>query len=282
MTCEQARQSDMVSYLSSLGYEPSKIKGNDYWYLSPIRAEKTPSFKVNRKLNQWYDHGEGKGGNLIDFAILYHECTVADFLNIFDGNAPFTAHEKVGPADYNQPEPKIEILSEKKIFSSELLHYLLERKIDIPIADDYCREVVYRFNGSNYFAIGFKNDSGGFELRNKYFKGSSSPKGLTLIKNSADTLCVFEGFLDFVSYLTLTKIMDVPVQDFLVLNSLSFIEKCIPVLADYSSVRLFVDNDDAGRKAALYLCSLDEKITDESKGYRNYKDLNDFLNNKRR
>lgn len=282
MTCEQAKQSDMVSYLSTLGYEPSKIKGNDYWYLSPIRAEKTPSFKVNRKLNVWYDHGEGKGGSLIDFAILYHECTVADFLKILDGN-PSNGRQNINPSPVKEvPEPKIEILSEKKIFSSELLNYLNERKIDITIADAHCCEVIYRFNSENYFAIGFKNDKGGFELRNKYFKGCSSPKGPTLIKNSADVLCVFEGFFDFLSYLTMTKIMDVPAQDFLILNSLSFVESCMPVLADYSGVRLFVDNDNAGQKAALYLCSLDEKISDESKGYRNYKDLNDFLNNKRK
>lgn len=282
MTCEQAKQSDLVNYLSSLGYEPSKIKGNDYWYLSPIRAEKTPSFKVNRKLNVWYDHGEGKGGNLIDFAILYHECTVADFLNILDGNSSFQKQEIVKFESPLMPGPKIEILSEKKIFSSELLHYLRERKIDLRIADTYCSEVIYRFNSSNYYAIGFKNNAGGFELHNKYFKGSSSPKSFTLIKNSADILCVFEGFFDFLSYLTLTKIMDVPAQDFLILNSLSFVESCIPVLADYSAVRLFADNDNAGQKAALYLCSLDEKISDESKGYCNYKDLNDFLNNKRK
>src|SRR5919199_1336957 len=69
-SCEEVRQMDIVSYLSSLGYQPSKIRNHDYWYHSPLRNEKTPSFKVNRKLNRWYDHGIGKGGNLIDFAIL--------------------------------------------------------------------------------------------------------------------------------------------------------------------------------------------------------------------
>jgi DNA primase len=69
-SCTEARQMDIVSYLSTLGYEPAKIRNFDYWYLSPLRSEKTPSFKVNRKLNLWYDHGIGKGGNVIDFAIL--------------------------------------------------------------------------------------------------------------------------------------------------------------------------------------------------------------------
>ena len=36
----------MIDYLSKLGYQPAKIKNNDYWYLSPLREERTPSFKV--------------------------------------------------------------------------------------------------------------------------------------------------------------------------------------------------------------------------------------------
>ena len=69
----------MVDYLSRLGYQPTKIKNADYWYLSPLRNEKTASFKINRKLNCWYDHGIGKGGNIIDFAILFHNCTISKF-----------------------------------------------------------------------------------------------------------------------------------------------------------------------------------------------------------
>ena len=75
-----ARQLDLVEYLQDLGHHPQKIRGNDYWYLSPLRSEKTASFKVNRKLNLWYDHGLGKGGSLIDFGMLYFNCSVKEFL----------------------------------------------------------------------------------------------------------------------------------------------------------------------------------------------------------
>jgi len=77
----EAKQIDLVDYLAALGHQPKKIRNQDYWYLSPMRIEKTPSFKVNRSLNVWYDHGIGKGGNLIDFGILYFNCTVGDLLN---------------------------------------------------------------------------------------------------------------------------------------------------------------------------------------------------------
>ena len=86
LSIEEARRADIVDYLAKLGHEPSKIKGSDYWYSSPLRNEKTPSFKVNRKLNRWYDHGLGKGGNIIDFAILYNNCTIGEFLRQLSGH----------------------------------------------------------------------------------------------------------------------------------------------------------------------------------------------------
>ena len=78
--CQQANQLDLVDYLQTLGFAPQKIRGNDYWYISPLRDEKTASFKVNHKLNAWYDHGDGRGGKLVDFGILYFNCTVTELL----------------------------------------------------------------------------------------------------------------------------------------------------------------------------------------------------------
>ena len=67
LSCEQAKLIDLVDYLSSLNYHPQKVHNQDYWYLSPLRQERTASFKVNKKLNVWFDFGLGKGGDIIDF-----------------------------------------------------------------------------------------------------------------------------------------------------------------------------------------------------------------------
>ncbi len=76
MNCDEANQIDMTDYLSSLGYEPTKIRGNDYWYLSPFRQEKEASFKINRCKNIWYDRGLAKGGNVIDFVTEHYRYNV--------------------------------------------------------------------------------------------------------------------------------------------------------------------------------------------------------------
>lgn len=88
---KEAKQIDLVEYLSTLGFSPAKIRGNDYWYLSPLREEKTPSFKIDRKINCWYDHAFGKGGNIIDFGMYYFNCTDAEFIKNLNGNFLFTS-----------------------------------------------------------------------------------------------------------------------------------------------------------------------------------------------
>src|SRR5688572_24789273 len=80
MNCEQANQIDLVDYLHALGYDPKKINGNDYWFHSPFRQEKDPSFKVERSKNIWYDHGLGKGGKLVNFATEFYQCNVSEAL----------------------------------------------------------------------------------------------------------------------------------------------------------------------------------------------------------
>lgn len=80
MNCEQANLIDLVDYLHSLGYDPKKIRGEDHWYLSPLREEKEASFKVNKNKNVWFDHGLGKGGKLVDFATEYFRCDVSETL----------------------------------------------------------------------------------------------------------------------------------------------------------------------------------------------------------
>ncbi|MCH5719186.1 CHC2 zinc finger domain-containing protein [Niabella hibiscisoli] len=80
MTIKDAKAIDMVRYLSTIGHEPSKIRGDDYWFYSPFRTEHTPSFKVNRKLNKWFDFEEGKGASLIDLLLALEDTSIPEML----------------------------------------------------------------------------------------------------------------------------------------------------------------------------------------------------------
>lgn len=279
LSISEAKEMDMVNYLSALGHEPAKIRNNDYWYLSPLREEKTPSFKVNRKLNRWYDHGLGRGGNLIDFGIEYHRCTFGELLNKLSGNLSFQKpHAQMVKSVYEQ-EPKIKVLGDFELTSYALLRYVEQRHIPIEIAQKYCREIRYELNEKTYYGIGFKNDSGGWEIRNPYFKASSSPKDITTIKNGSDEAVVFEGFTDFLTFKVLHKNLPENSQDFVVLNSVSFFERVRLFMEQHRAIRLYLDWDASGQNYSRRALSMSNRYTDESKLYKNHKDLNDWLVN---
>jgi hypothetical protein len=279
LSISEAKELDMVNYLSALGHEPSKIRNNDFWYLSPLRDERTPSFKVNRKLNRWYDHGLGRGGNLIDFAIRYHGCTVGELLQSLSGNLSLQKPVFRQPLKEEEPENQITIMRDCALSSYALLRYLNQRRISIEIADRYCRELRYELNGKTYYGIGFKNDLGGYEIRNPYFKASSSPKGITTFDNGTDEVVVFEGFTDFLSFRTVHKNEPEDRFDFVVLNSVSFFEKARPFMERHEAIRLYLDRDTTGQNYSRYALSLSEKYRDESSLYQHYKDFNDWAVN---
>ena len=290
--CKGANQIDLVNYLETLGHEPSKIKNQDYWYLSPLRNENTPSFKVNQKLNLWYDHGTGKGGNVVDFGIEYFRCTVSEFLQLLNGNS-ISSGVSLSSKNDNRQSSNSRIANEKKdnladkivivdvrtLENKSLLHYLENRSIPEELAKEHCKEIDFSLKGRKHTAIGFQNISGGYELRNENFKGSSSPKDITFIDTQAKSAVVFEGFFDYLSYKMMNQ-KSVNLQtNFLILNSLSFFNKSLELMEKHERVDLYLDRDSGGIKITREALQRDSaKYTDQSFLYEQKKDLNEWLN----
>ncbi len=274
MNIGQAKQIDLVDYLASLGYNPAKITREEYWYLSPLREERTASFKVDRRLNVWYDHGLGKGGNLVDFGTLYHNCPVKDLLKRLHSNLSF--HQPPAPA-LVPAESLVKIISERNLVSLSLLRYIKQRRVAEEVAKKYCREITFSLHEKKYSAIGFKNNEGGFELRNQWFKGSSSPKAITSFENGSKELSVFEGFFNFLSHQTIQQNQFLPVSNYLVLNSASFFEKSKALMEQYDGIRLFLDRDKTGQNCTSQALSWGKKFQDESHLYKGYNDFNEWM-----
>ena len=53
MTIAEAKQVRIVDFLAQLGHHAQHIKSEQYWYFSPLRNERTPSFKVNDRINDY-------------------------------------------------------------------------------------------------------------------------------------------------------------------------------------------------------------------------------------
>jgi DNA primase len=159
ISCKQANEMDLVNYLEKLGYHPTRISRNDYWYLSPLRDEKTASFKVNRKLNLWFDHGNGKGGTLVDFGTSLFNCSVKEFLKkLGEEHLEFSFHQPLAGEKKKKVEEdsKIKILQVADIRSLHLIQYLKKRSIHPELAEKFCREIFLNYTGKNTMLSGFK------------------------------------------------------------------------------------------------------------------------------
>jgi len=276
------RELDLAYLLEILGYEPTARKKNDtdYWYLSPLREERTASFHIDCVSNEWYDFGLMAGGNPVDFLLRYHGCSVTELLERM--NVSFSPHQLYlfepelheGRVD---SDSKLVVKEVRPLYAYPLKNYLHERSIPIAVADAFCKEVSYEFGGRLYYGIGFQNDAGGWEIRNKNFKQSSAPKDITCLGSGVGVAHVFEGFMDFLSYRTLHPYEDPRSVDFVVLNGAGLFDRALPFLEQHSCVHLWLDRDVTGLAYRDYALSLGSRYVDESGIYEKFKDLNDWL-----
>ena len=290
MNTNEAKRIRIEEYLHTLGYNPVRRQGDSLWYKSPFRDEQEPSFKVNMERNLWYDFGAGRGGNIIALAReLYASDSLPYLLERIAEQAP-----GVRPVSFSfggQPlsKPSFQQLEAVSLSSPALLSYLRQRGINTELARRECCEVRYQTDGKLYFAVGFPNRSGGYEIRNKFFKGSIAPKDIPHIRQEQpkETCYLFEGFMDYHSFLTLRlercpERPELDGQDYIVLNSTASLSKAIRPLGDYEHIHCFLDNDKAGMEAVQELREkYGMRVRDASHIYGEYNDLNDFLCGKR-
>ena len=283
MNIDQIKQIKLQDFLAAMGCKPVKQYGVNLMYLSPLRTEKHASFKVNTEINQWYDFGIGRGGNIIALAeLLYNSSDVSYLIHQIERNAPSSVSGSLPTVKPTTPQNSFEHLQVLPITHPALIKYLEERCIDIETARTVCKELHFDTRGKHYFGIGFPNIAGGYEIRNPFFKGCIAPKDIShFYAEEPKKICfVFEGFIDFLSFMTLRRKENdgLKRQDYLVLNSVSNIQKALERLSQYDSVQCFLDNDNAGRNAYLQLSKeLENSVVDASTLYNGYKDLNEYL-----
>ena len=279
----------IVEYLERKGIKPVRSTPAYALYHSPLRAETHPSFKVDTEKNLWIDYAEGKGGSIIDLCMRLEGCTLLEAIRILGQNAPDITHvprrESVqGSSKQESIRQAVSTSGVRRLIEvsdtlpPHLLKYLEEdRCINLEKAMLFLRCISYEVRGLHYQAIGFANQSGGYELRdNGIFKGTIAPKDITpIFTDGVDPVCIFEGFMDFLSFLSMKEEI---ISHCLVMNSVSNVARAIRYLNDrhLTHIRAFLDNDDAGKRATNDFIRAGFKVEDMSVHYRNFKDLNEY------
>lgn len=285
MDMKELNQIPIKAYLASKQIFPVKDRGYYGMYHSPFREDSNASMKVDFQKNLWIDFGSNEGGTMIDLVMRMNRCSIQEAIKTLEQSSICT---NIGTYQhYNSPTDAfsfhgntIEIQKVQSIANPALIDYLIERAINQDIAKIHCKEIHYAANNKTYFAIGFENDSKGYELRNKYFKGCTNKDIMTYRCTDVNTsVClVFEGFMDYLSFLTLKDNQSAK-QNVVVLNSVANLSKAISFIQSYKEIYTYLDNDESGKKATQQIkenCP-NSSVSDQLIHYANYKDLNEFL-----
>jgi len=240
INCETARDFSVIKTLEKLGHFPKRTTEKEAWFLSPFRSETQASFKVSKTKNRWYDHGEGVGGNVIDLVAKILKCSIEEALDYLNNGKIIFSFQQ--PRVFNEKETQIDIVKVQDITHSALIQYANSRGISLLVLKTYCKEVWYRCKNTQFFAIGLRNNKNGWELRNKIFKNSSSPKSYSYIQNNNKQLIILEGMFDLLSLAVLNSLI-LEVSDVVVLNSIAFVKDIEKMIPKYESVHLYLDNE---------------------------------------
>jgi DNA primase len=286
MTLPEIKKINIREYLNNMGIHPAKEYGYYGLYHCPYREDRNASFKVDYTKNVWYDFGTNEGGSIIDLVMKINNCSFHEAATKLEkdytglDSDSFSFHrDNISKETRNNPVTTIQNII--PITHPRLIEWVQERKIDLELANKYCREIHYRNKEKDYFSIGFRNDRGGYELSSPPdFKGCISQKDITTIRRNSDTCLVFEGFWDLLSYLTLQKV-DKSKHDIAVLNSVANVQKSMNFLKTHREIYTYLDNDDAGRKATELIKSNCVSVNNRSERHAGFKDLNDYLRGKK-
>lgn len=309
MNIEQARSLSLEDFIKRLGH-PEVNKGNnrEAWFLSPLRTEKTPSFKVDRQRNKFIDFGDGTKGDIIDFVRAYGpragwgSPTVSDSLKrIADvvGNLPqrsfrpsradrrgFGNQEKTSAATDNSVRTfRIDHIG--SIQSKSLVDYLRQRQLHVNTAKEYLKQIIYTHVPSSrqYYGLTWPNEAGGQEVRSPHFKTIIGNKAPSIVEvndpRKKPGTALFEGMTDYLSYLKIAK--DEVMARAVIMNSTSMHHRVADLLNSLppnEPVRAYLQNDTPGLKVAAKIREAVPHVLLQNHKYAAYSDLNNFLTGK--
>lgn len=271
MNCEEVKQKIGIrAVMESFNLFPSKENRRTAFYFAIDREERTPSLSVDFVKNKAFDFGTGKSYDVISIVQQMKKCSVSDALKYLEKFEFSTTNEIQNVQE--KEENDYEILKVNEIRHLALIQYLRSRKVYDQ--KDLVKEVHYKMYGKKYFGIGFLNDSGSFEIRNKYSKICLGRKDITLLKNQNNNfteIVIFEGFFDYLTYRNMEREQS---SDYLILNSTSMLFKVEQELYKYDKISLFLDTDKEGKSVTAKIQNQFRNVEDCSLIYHGFEDLN--------
>jgi hypothetical protein len=252
----------ITQLLAKLGHHPVRKSGKEHIYHSPLRDhDHTPSFTVDDTLGVYYDHGTGKGGDYNHLAVQLGQQKAAKRpRKNFAVKLPNYLVEQVTDIGHN-PET-IQYLTQRGLWKQR--HKLKE--VHYYVQDE-------KKNCKHFSATGWQNDHGAWEVRNKYFKGCLGKKGITTLQGCPERLCLFDSYLDYLSWQH-----DNPNDNptIIVLNSINHLSNALKTISTHVTITTYFDHNCPGRAATKQVLQTIPTATDGSTIYKGFNDYNDY------
>lgn len=99
---EMVASVDILEYISQ--FAEFEEKNGEFWTLSPLKDEETPSFSVRREENVFYDFSSGCGGNVLSFIKAYNKCSSREAVNILKR---YVGDKGIAPANQRLKATKV-------------------------------------------------------------------------------------------------------------------------------------------------------------------------------
>ena len=282
MNCKQFNTIPLEEVLQILGHLPTKQTAKEAWFLNPFANENHASFKLDKRNNIWYLHSEGIGGNNVDFMMKYLNVSVKEVLEWAESQNFSSFHQQNSIQKQNSLKQNYQITEIKELQNENLKDYLHQRGLSTKVYP-LVKEIHFTIGEKKLYAIGFENFSGGWELRNSFYKGSVLKKDISIVNFNNESqgqnetgkrIVVFEGFMDALSFVEMKPFF---IGDLLVMNSISLLNRTKEHLKIYSEIHLFLDNDKAGETCKNEILKSFPEAKNHSEIYALHKDLNDYL-----
>ena len=281
MNIEQIKE--QITCLNYLGKPLRKTSAGWFLYRCSWREDNHPSLNVTPNGKVWHDLATGAKGGIIELVMAC--LNTGDLSRVcaeFDSSSSFSLSSRVFDCEKKEEVETTAFYSFSLVplQSRGLYAYLTKRRINTNIARQFLQEAHYSFlpknDGKFLYALAYPNDKGGCELRSEYYKGGTSPKGISthLGKENVPTV-VFEGFFDMLSFATLCGEVR---HNYIVLNSIVNAPAAIEVLRSISGkVYLCLDNDEGGEKSTRQMLEALPSAVDIRNRFAPAKDVNEYL-----
>jgi len=286
MNTNQAKQISIHEYLRCKDIKPMHRYAGDVAYLAVYRGERTASLMVSRDGRLFHDWGANKAGTIVDLAMLFCDSnSVADALREIESTMRgMCTYTKRTSCETTRRSEKATNFTIGQLTTTRLIEYGESRCIPAEVLKGNCLEAsIYAYEGQiePYRYIAWPNRTGGYELRNDsggpYAKRGLLAKDISIVGDPAGSTClVFEGFFDYLSALTMGWLPR-DGHSVIVLNSVSMVDKAIPILAGAGMVHLWLDNDREGHRAADKIIAAIPSAYDCSSQLGSANDVNEYL-----